>query len=113
MNHQPEQFIIWEAPNIEKPELRLYYDENGRVICYCGDKSVIGNYIVIDAQTFDAARPDIRVIDGKISTVTSNGAVYKLMPNKIEGTPCSIEDISIIVNETENHIKWKMNIYEL
>ena len=113
MNDQTEQFIIWESPKIEKPEFRLYYDENGRVVCYCGDKSAKGNYIVIDAQTFAEARNDFRVIDGKISTVTSNATVHKLMPNKTEGTACDINDISIIIDETEEHTKWKMNIYEL
>ena len=113
MNDQTEQFIIWEAPKIEKPEFRLYYDENGRVVCYCGDKSATGNYIVIDTQTFAEARNDIRIIDGKISTVTSNATVHKLMPNSTEGTACDINDISIIVDGTEEHTKWKMNIYEL
>jgi len=106
--------ILWEAPKIEPPELRLYYDTNGKVICYCGDKSIPGdNYIVIDSHTFSAARPDVRVIDGKISTVSSNGIVQKLMPNDNEGISCHIEDISIIVDANEEHIKWKINVYEL
>jgi hypothetical protein len=111
-NHQ-EQFIIWEAPKIEKPEFRLYYDENGNVVCYCGDKSATGNYIVIDTQTFAEARSDIRVIDGKITVGTSSATVYKLMPNIIEGTTCHTEDISIVVDKNETHTKWKMNNYEL
>lgn len=113
MNNQLEQFVIWAAPKIEKPEFRLHYDENGRVVCYCGDKSATGNYIVIDSQTFAEARNDIRVVDGKISTVTSSATVYKLMPNEIEGTPCSIDDISIIVDKNDTHTKWKLKTYEL
>jgi hypothetical protein len=64
-NNQEEFMIIWEAPKIEPPEFRLYYDEHGAVVCYTGDKSITGNYIVIDALTFAQARPDVRVINGK------------------------------------------------
>lgn len=114
MNEEEDYIILWEAPKIEPPELRLYYDDKGKVICYCGDKSMPGdNYIVIDGQTFSAARPDVRVIDGKISTMPSNGIVQKLMPNNNEGIDCHPEDISIIVDTNEEHIKWKLNIYEL
>jgi hypothetical protein len=27
-----EVVILWEAPKIEKPEFRLYYDDTGKVI---------------------------------------------------------------------------------
>ena len=114
MNDQKDYVIIWEAPKIEPSEYRLYYDENGKVICYCGDKSIEGdNYIVIDAHIFSEARPDLRVINGKISTVPSNAIVQKLVPNDSEGVTCHSEDISIVVNTSETHIKWKLKTYEL
>jgi hypothetical protein len=107
--------IVWEPPKLEPPEFRLYYDDTGAVICYTGDKSIQGNYIVIDAHTFAAARPDIRVIDGRISSVAPNAVVYKLMPDKIEGKDCHIEDISVLVDESyiDEKQKWKLNVYEL
>ena len=112
---QLEYVVIWEQPKIEPPEFRLYYDENGAVICYTGDKSVTGNYIVIDALTFAAARPDLRVIDGKLSTAGPKSVVYKLMPTKDEGVECIAEDISIIADSSYDGktTKWKLNIYEL
>lgn len=113
MNDQEEYIILWEAPKIEPPELRLYYDETGAVICYCGDKSLQGNYIVIDNETFAAARPDVKVINGKISTVAPNAIVQKLMPDDTEGITCATDDMSIIVDDQDDHIKWKLNIYEL
>jgi hypothetical protein len=114
-NNQEEYIIIWEAPKIEPPEFRLYYDEHGAVICYTGDKSITGNYIVIDALTFAQARPDVRVIDGKISTVAPNAVVHKLMPHDSVGVDCYSEDISIIVdnNEHTRTQKWKLVTYEL
>ena len=113
MKNEDDYVLIWEAPKLEKPEFRLYYDDNGKIICYTGDKSVEGKYIVIDAQTFAEARPDVRVIDGTISRVQPNAVVYKLMPDLKEGMTCHPEDVSIIVDSTEYHTKWKLNIYEL
>ena len=114
-NNKEEFIVIWEQPPLEKPEFRLYYDDKGAVICYTGDKSMVGNYIVIDAQTFAAARPDLRIIDGRISTASPKSVVYKLMPDSIEGVECHPEDISVVVNSTYvgKKQKWKLNIYEL
>lgn len=114
-NNQEDYIILWEQPKLEPPEFRLYYDDTGSVICYTGDKSITGNYIVIDAQTFAQARPDVKIIDGKISTAKSKSVVYKLMPNNNEGVDCCIEDISITVDSTYlgQKQKWKLNIYEL
>jgi len=109
-----EQTILWEAPKIEAPEFRLYYDSDGNVICYTGDKSIEGdNYIVIDSQTFAECRPDVRVVNGKITKSQPNQVVHKLMPNDSEGISCHIEDISIIVDASEEHTKWKLKTYEL
>lgn len=113
MNSEEEYVIIWEAPKIEPPEFRLYYDDKGKIITYTCDK-IQGNYIVIDAQTYAEARHDLQIIDGKISRAQPNAVVYKLMPDT-EGVACAIEDISIIVDSkySGKTINWKLNIYEL
>jgi hypothetical protein len=114
-NDQEEYVILWEQPKLEPPEFRLYYDERGDVICYTGDKSITGNYIVIDTLTFAQARPDVRVVDGKISTVAPNAVVHKLMPSKDKGVDCHPEDISILVDKKDydKTQKWKLTTYEL
>ena len=109
--NEEDYVITWEAPKIEAPEFRLYYDDKGAVICYTGDKSIQGNYIVVDAITFAEGRPDIRVIDGKISRAQPNSVVYKLMPD-VDGIMCARDDVSIITNQGPV-TKWKLNIYEL
>ncbi len=106
-----EVIVLWEAPKIIPPEFRLYYDDKGAVVCYTCQQ-LEGNYIIIDALTFAAARPDVRVIDGKISTVNTNAVVYKLMPNN-DGTKCSNDDVSIVVDSDQDGTHWKLNIYEL
>lgn len=113
MNEQEEYIIIWDAPKIVPPEFRLYYDEKGKVVTYTCEK-LEGNYIVIDALTFAQARPDVRVIDGRISTVQPTMIITKLMPDD-NGTLCAEEDVSIVVqpNHAGKIQKWNLNIYEL
>ena len=107
-----EEFVIWEAPPIIKPEFRLYYDERGNVLFYTCEKPA-GNYVIIDADTYAQGRPDLKVIDGKIAGAISGSVVSKLVPN-IEGTCCSSEDLSIIVDRSHTNItKWKLKTYEL
>lgn len=116
MNNLPEEdyIIVWEAPKIEKPEFRLYYDDQGKVLFYTCEK-LEGNYIVIDQQTFAESRPDIRVIDGRISTVNPAFIVTKLMPSEKEGISCAFEDVSIIAGDKSKikKQKWKLRTYEL
>lgn len=108
-------YIIGFEEVIDNPiEYRLYYDENGRVLYYTMDKPE-GNYVVIDKQTYQEARPDARVVDGKVAIVSSHLTVCKLMPNDNEGTLCAADDISIVLsgNEKVKSQKWKLVMYEL
>jgi hypothetical protein len=115
MTTEKDYIILWEQPKLEPPEFRLYYDDNGNVLSYSGDKSGIGNYIIIDALTFAAARPDIKVFDNCISIASLNAAVHKLMPHDTEGIDCHPDDISLVVdsNYTDKKQKWKLTTYEL
>lgn len=103
-----EQVIIWEAPELKAPEFRLYYDESGKVLFYSGEQHE-GNYIVIDALTFAEARPDIRVVDGKIVRPIAHTVVSKLQPSD-DGVCCHHEDVNVI---TEVGKYWKLKINEL
>jgi hypothetical protein len=95
MTDNLNKLIVWNAPNIIKPEFRLYYDDNGNVVCYTCEK-LEGNYIVIDSITFAEARPDVRVIDNRIVRVNSGSVISKLQPNELNGVTCEQEDVSII-----------------
>jgi len=113
MNNTEESIFYFEAPKIIPPEFRLYYDDKGHVVTYTCEK-IEGNYIVIDALTFAQARPDVRVIDGKISTVQPALIITKLMPDD-NGVLCAEEDVSVVVqpNHSGKIQKWNLNIYEL
>jgi len=106
-----EEFVIWEAPPIIKPEFRLYYDERGNVLFYTCEKPA-GNYIVIDAGTYAQSRPDIKVVDGKIAGAIAGFIVSKLVHDN-NGTSCASEDLSIVDSSYDNITKWKLKTYEL
>lgn len=105
--------VLFDAPKQEPPEFRLYYDESGKVITYTCQK-LEGNFILIDASTFAQARPDVRVVDGKITTVQPNTVVSKLMPCDT-GKSCVRQDISIIADDkySRDITHWRLITYEL
>ena len=117
MENNEEFVVLFQAPKVEPLEYRLYYGDQGEVLCYTCDKNadIQGNYVVIDRMTFAEMRFDVRVIDGQVSRITPNAIVSKLMPNNIEGTSCHPSDISIIVDESYDGeiLKWKQVSYEL
>lgn len=108
MNDEEDYVIVWEAPEIIKPEFRLYYDENGSVLFYTCEKPE-GNYIVIDSLTYARARPDIKVVHGQIVNDYDIVKVSRLYPDT-SGVLCEIEDISIIA-ETDGQY-WKLKSHE-
>lgn len=115
MSQENEEYIlVWDAPKIENPEFRLYYDDRGQVITYSCEK-MEGNYIIVDAQTFAEGRPDVRVVDGKLVRTSSHAVVSKLVPSKTEGVTCAAEDVSIIVTSKQKikTQKWNLETYEL
>lgn len=103
-NTEEEYTIVWEAPILEKPEFRLYYDDRGYPICYTCEK-LEGNYIVIDALAFAESRPDVRVVDGRLIKASSGAVISRLYPDN-EGVICEKEDLSIIT-DTEGRY-WKL-----
>lgn len=105
-NTEDEYVITWEAPVIEKPEFRLYYDDKGNVLTYTCEK-LEGNYVVIDALTFAEARPDIKVVAGKLIR-NSAGAVVSRLYKDTEGVLCEIEDVSIITEISGQ--RWKLKL---
>lgn len=104
-----EVIVIWESHKVDKPEFRLYYDEKGNAIAYTCDK-IEGNYIVIDATTFAEARPDVKVVDGKLIKNHAGSVVSRLHKSN-EGVLCEAEDVSIITDT--DGVYWKLKTHEL
>ena len=104
-----EVVVIWQTQKVDKPEFRLYYDDKGSVTGYTCEK-LEGNYIVIDAITFAEARPDIKVVDGKIIRNNYGSVVSKLCKDT-DGFLCEAEDVSIITETAGQY--WKLKTVSL
>jgi|TARA_B100001094_G_scaffold276241_1_gene284330 hypothetical protein len=101
-----EYITVWEAPKIEAPEFRLYYKKDGSVDLYtCEDLE--GDYLVIDAGVFAEARPDIKVIDGRITRNRRKAGVQKYKPST-SGVLTSVDDISILVSDKSKGKYWEL-----
>ncbi len=91
-------------------ELRLYYDVvTGSVLHYTCEK-LEGVYLVVDPVTYAEARPDIKVIDGKIKRADSTIVITKLVPD-VTGISCSVDDVGIIVDDIDG-VYWSIKNYE-
>lgn len=86
-------------------EFRLYHD-NGKFRCYSCEV-LDGEYIVIDAETYAAGNPFVKVVNGAIEPLTSESNFRKLTKSKT-GIKCPVEDISIVADKS---YKGKTNKY--
>lgn len=91
-------------------EFRLYYDENGKVICYTSEKFA-GNFIVITAEQFAEARPDVCVKNNEIIRTHRASHYFKLAKNDSEGISTSKYDINILTDIDNNF--WNMTAYAI
>jgi len=99
---------FWAAlkPVESKPLLyRLYYNDAGNPL-YFSQEDLPGNYIDVDYKTYINPPKYIRVVDKKL-VILEDTAVTKLYPGK-SGTCCHPQDITIIVDESTQHIKWSL-----
>lgn len=103
----PEEFwtILHDAPAPRSISFRLYYDENGMPIVYTMD-DIPGNYIEIDPETFARGSSQVRVVEGRLIKLHNHSMMPKLRPNQQQGTACHPQDVCVIVDPTQPHVKW-------
>lgn len=86
--------------NTVELEYRLYYNDLGEPLFYSTDNE-LGNYIIIDKETYTAGRYDVQVINGKLIKPTQY--VYQKLVPVTQGT-----DVAIVTPDQ----KWKLKRYE-
>lgn len=87
---------------------RLYYDAEGRPITYSME-ALPGNYIEVDAATYQRGPLNVRVIDGELKYIKQSWS-QKLVPGDV-GTACHPSDVAIVVDrEPAQH--WSRKLYE-
>ena len=113
MNETTENFWQALAEPVPAPApifFRLYYNDRGEPVTYSMEP-LPGNYIEIDAETYHRSRSNIRVVNGKLVPVVYKRSVSKLTPSTA-GTPCSVENVSVVIAEDQPHIKWSLKSNE-
>jgi hypothetical protein len=83
-------------------EYRLYYDDNGKVLCYTVE-DLPGDYIIVDHLTYLKARPDLIVSNGRLIQSNEGAVITKLEPS-LYGTNCYEGDINIVITEDDNYV---------
>jgi hypothetical protein len=88
---------------------RVYYGEPGEPLVYSMEE-LPGKYIDITAEQFALADMRARVVDGGLvlDTVTKTS---KLIPAD-HGTACDPRDVTVVVQNTDHAIFWRMNDHE-
>ena len=115
-NKTTENF--WEAwsgfqwPEPVVPSYRLYYNDNGTPKCYSMDR-MPDKYVEVDAETFALQPWNVLVVEGKLTFVQPKIQVQRLSPNQLAGTRCHPQDICVVVQEQQPHIKWNKTINEI
>ena len=113
MNETTENFWLALAEPMPEPApifFRLYYNECGEPVSYSME-DLPGNYIEIDAETYQCSRFNVRVVDGKIIPVVYKRPTSKLTPGTA-GTACSPNNVSVVVAQDQPHIKWSLKSNE-
>ena len=102
--------FVWPEP---KPIFyRLYYRDDGTPICYSME-DLPGNYIDVDPETYARGPGNVHVVNGKLKEFRPGITVTKLKPGGPTGTPCSLNDVAIVVAATQPHVKWNLETNEI
>lgn len=117
MSFRPEvdlltQMLLNATPApIKKPELRVYYNDQGKIVTYtCED--LPGDYLVITPQQFAEARPDAIVKNGKLVYTHTLSHVTKLARAQT-GVKTSEWDINILVGDNQPGHHWDLAVNEV
>ena len=102
----------FEWPDSQPISYRLYYTEDGSPECYTMEH-LPGKYIEVDRETYILHRWNVKVVDQKLVIIPPTIKVNKLVDNTESGTPCHLQDVCVVVDETVSHKKWNMITNEI
>jgi hypothetical protein len=106
----PEEFwhILHAVPGVDKPQHRLYYDDNGDPILYTME-DLPGNYITVDSETFFIGSPHVKVVNGEL--VKYKRIISKKLTPGSTGIACHPNNI-LLVGDYPNATKWMIKTHE-
>ena len=105
-------WTAWAEPVPEPAPVffRLYYDDEGRPLSYSMEH-LPGNYIEIDAATYQLSSRNVRVVNGKLIHIKPKKTITKLVPGD-SGTPCWPNNVSVVVDQQQPNTKWRLASHE-
>lgn len=97
----------WSEPWPSAPPVfyRLYYNDSGAPIVYSME-DLPGQWIEVDQKTYLLGSHHVKVVDNKIIYQTPSWQGKKLQPDLDQGTCCHPNDVCVIVDSGQPHIKW-------
>jgi hypothetical protein len=100
-----EEFWAALAPLPESPApvYRLYYNDAGEPLFYSMEP-MPGKYITITKEMYHNPPTHVQVVNNELK-ITKHVTATRLYPNGT-GTPCHPNNVGIVVDELEPHIKW-------
>ena len=104
MNEEEFWSILQAKPDPKQIFYRLYYNDTGSPIIYSME-DLPGNYIEVDQSTYVLASFNVKVSDGRLVYIKPVVTVKKLQPST-NGTACDPQDVCIVVNTDQPHVKW-------
>ena len=112
MDENTQNFLeFWDTytwPESKPVFFRLYYDDAGHPLCYSMEDHS-GKYIEITAEQYAESSGRVIVKNGKLvkqyQTTTSKLVLAQ------HGTPCHLEDVTIVVDSEPNQ-KWNLKTYD-
>jgi len=99
-----EAFNNWELPPPPLVFFRLYHNEQGRPLFYTME-DLPGNYIEVDRETYLIGSMNFKIVNNTLIAIQTQHFT-KLVPSNT-GTPCSPQDVCVVVDSTPN-TKWSL-----
>lgn len=100
----------WQPNSPAQIFYRLYYDDHGDLLFYSME-DLPGNYIEIDQKAFAASASNVKVINGQLKYLTTT-KTKKIVPGNDIGTACHPNDVCVVVDPTQVHVKWSYKTNE-
>jgi hypothetical protein len=116
LNETTENFLRvmaeFEWPENKPIAYRLYYNDDGSPECYTMD-DLPGKYIEVDRETYINHTWNVRVEDEKLRIIPITKTVKKLGSCLADGIACHPNDVCVITDQNQEHIKWNIITYEV
>jgi len=95
--------VVW--PHVKPQIWRLYHDDQGLPLFY-SQEDLPGKYVSVTPEQYVAKNFRLRVVNGHLQE-DQRRTVRKLIPGQY-GTPCHPGDVSLVVDPSQSHQKWKL-----